>query len=33
MWGLLIVVGAVIFFTAFQPRRDQAATHRVSPAP
>jgi hypothetical protein len=33
MWGLVIVVGAVIFFTAFQPRRDQAATHRVSPAP
>ena len=31
MWGLLIVAGAAIFFTAFQQRRDHAATHRVSP--
>jgi hypothetical protein len=31
MWGLLIVAAAVIFFTAFQQRRDHAATHRVSP--
>jgi hypothetical protein len=31
MWGLLIVTGAAIFFTAFQQRRDHAATHRVSP--
>ena len=30
MWGLLIVAGAAIFFTAFQPRRDHAATHRAS---
>ena len=30
MWGLLIVAGAAIFFTAFQPRRDHAATHRPS---
>jgi hypothetical protein len=27
MWGLVIVAGAAIFFTAFQPRRDQAETH------
>ena len=33
MWGLLIVTGAAIFFTAFQQRRDHAATHRVSPEP
>ena len=33
MWGLLIVVGAAIFFTAFQQRRDHAVTHRVSPRP
>jgi hypothetical protein len=33
MWGLVIVAGAAIFFTAFQPRRDQAATHPVSSAP
>jgi hypothetical protein len=31
MWGLLIVTGAAIFFTAFQQRRDHASTHRVSP--
>ena len=31
MWGLLIVAGAAIFFTAFQQRRDHAATHRVTP--
>jgi hypothetical protein len=30
MWGLLIVTGAAIFFTAFQQRGDHAATHRVS---
>jgi hypothetical protein len=30
MWGLLIVAGAAIFFTAFQQRRDHAATHRVT---
>jgi hypothetical protein len=30
MWGLIIVAGAAIFFTAFQPRSDHAATH-VSP--
>ena len=30
MWGLVIVAGAAIFFTAFQQRRDHAATHRVS---
>jgi hypothetical protein len=30
MWGLVIVAGAAIFFTAFQPRRDHAATHRVT---
>ena len=29
MWGLVIVAGAAIFFTAFQQRRDHAATHRV----
>src|SRR4029453_4172190 len=29
MWGLVIVAGAAIFFTAFQPRRDHAATHRA----
>ena len=28
MWGLVIVAGAAIFFTALQPRRDHAATHR-----
>ena len=31
MWGLLIVAGVAIFFTAFQQRRDHAATHRVGP--
>jgi hypothetical protein len=31
MWGLLVVTGAAIFFTAFQQRRDHAATHRMSP--
>jgi hypothetical protein len=31
MWGLVIVAGAAIFFTAFKQRRDHAATHRVSP--
>jgi hypothetical protein len=30
MWGLVIVTGAAIFFTAFQQRRDHAATHRVT---
>jgi hypothetical protein len=30
MWGLVIVAGAAIFFTAFQQRRDHAATHRVT---
>jgi hypothetical protein len=30
MWGLVILVGAGIFFTALQPRRDHAATHRPS---
>lgn len=30
MWGLVIVTGAAIFFTAFQQRRDHAATHRVN---
>ena len=30
MWGLVILVGAAIFFTALQPRRDHAATHRPS---
>ena len=30
MWGLVIVAGAAIFFTAFQQRRDHAATHRVN---
>jgi hypothetical protein len=29
MWGLVIVAGAAIFLTAFQQRRDHAATHRV----
>jgi hypothetical protein len=33
MWGLVIVAGVAIFFTAFQPRRDQAATHSLSSAP
>jgi hypothetical protein len=33
MWGLVIVVGAAIFFTALQPRSDQAATHPVSSPP
>jgi len=28
MWGVLIAVGAAIFFTALQPLRDHAATHR-----
>ena len=31
MWGLLIVAGVAIFFTAFQQRRDHAATHRTTP--
>ena len=30
MWGVVIVTGAAIFFTAFQQRRDHAATHRVT---
>jgi hypothetical protein len=30
MWGLVIVAGAAIFFTAFQPRRHNAATHRMT---
>jgi len=30
MWGLVIVTGAAIFFTAFKQRRDHAATHRVN---
>jgi hypothetical protein len=30
MWGLVIVAGAAIFFTAFQQRRDHAATHGVN---
>ena len=33
MWGLVIVVGATIFFTALQPRRDHAATHPAEPSP
>ena len=33
MWGLVIVTGAAIFFTAFQQRRDHAATHRVTSEP
>ena len=33
MWGLVIVAGAVIFFTALQPRRDQAATHAGATSP
>jgi hypothetical protein len=28
IWGLLVLVGAVIFLTALQPRRDRSATHR-----
>jgi hypothetical protein len=31
MWGLIVVAGAAIFFTAFQQRRDHAETHRASP--
>jgi hypothetical protein len=31
MWGLVIATGVAIFFTAFQQRRDHAATHRVRP--
>jgi hypothetical protein len=33
MWALVIAVGAAIFFTALQPRRDHAATHRPSSSP
>ena len=33
MWGVVIVVAAAIFFTALQPRRDHAATHRASTSP
>ena len=33
MWALVLVAGAAIFFTAFQPRRDHAATHRPSASP
>jgi hypothetical protein len=32
MWGLLIVVGAAIFFTALRPRSDRTGTHRPSSA-
>jgi hypothetical protein len=31
MWGLLVVAGIAIFFTAFQQRRDHAATHDMTP--
>lgn len=30
-WGLIVLAGAAIFFTAFQQRRDHAETHRVTP--
>jgi hypothetical protein len=33
MWGVVIAVGAAIFFTALQPRRDHAGTHRSSSTP
>jgi hypothetical protein len=33
MWGLIILAGATIFFTALQPRRDHSATHRPSSTP
>ena len=33
MWGLVIVAGAMIFFTALQPRRDHAATHPGATSP
>jgi hypothetical protein len=33
MWGLVIAVGAGIFFTALQPRRDHTAAHRPSSSP
>jgi len=31
MWALIVVAAAAIFFTAFQQRRDHAATHRPGP--
>lgn len=33
MWGLVVAVGAAIFFTALQPRRDHAETHRPNASP
>jgi hypothetical protein len=33
MWGLVVLVGAAIFFTALQQRRDHAATHGASASP
>jgi hypothetical protein len=33
MWGLVIVVGAAIFFIAFLPGREHAATNSGAAAP